>query len=72
MDGTMKDDNHWNDYIAPPRSLQYVDTEWGNRIWRSSTGQLLLEPKPPITDINPPLDLERVAPVKKKTRGKKA
>jgi hypothetical protein len=35
----------WVEYSPPPMGLQYIDTPFGNRIWRSPQGQLVIEPK---------------------------
>lgn len=49
-------DNEWTEYTPAPRGLQYIDTPYGSRIWRSSAGQIVLEPAPVIEEIK--LELE--------------
>lgn len=54
-----KVDNEWTEYTPAPRGLQYIDTPYGSRIWRSSAGQIVLEPAPPKPEIIvEPLELE--------------
>ena len=56
----IKKDSDWIEYAPSPRGLHYLDTDFGNRIWRSNSGQLILETPPtPVTDINPPPETEK-------------